>query len=103
MASSRDIIKPRWRPAAGRGTGILVRLQPAQLAALDVFIAKQPKEVSRPAAIRALVAEVLTNGGPTNAELLTALRTLTERARESCDEFVDGDHCQSEELHGAIV
>jgi hypothetical protein len=34
----------------------MVRLQPDQLAALDAFIAKQPKRVSRPEAIRAFVA-----------------------------------------------
>ncbi len=34
----------------------MVRLQPAQLAALDDWIAKQPKPVSRPEAIRAIVA-----------------------------------------------
>jgi len=59
MTSSRDIKKPRGRPATGRGTGVLVRLQPDQLAKLDAWIAAQPKPVSRPEAIRAMVAAAL--------------------------------------------
>jgi hypothetical protein len=37
----------------------MVRLQPDQLAALDAWIAGQPKPVSRPEAIRAMVAAAL--------------------------------------------
>jgi hypothetical protein len=37
-----------------------VRFQPDQLAALDAFIAEQPRKVSRPEAIRAFVAAGLS-------------------------------------------
>jgi len=49
-----------------RGPGVMVRMPPDQLAALDAFIAKQPKKVSRPEAIRAFVAtglEATREGG----------------------------------------
>jgi hypothetical protein len=78
-------------------------MQPDQLAALDVFIAKQPKKISRPEAIRALVAEVLSNGGPTSGELAAVLRILAGHARSSWDKASDGDHYQSDELQDAIA
>jgi hypothetical protein len=103
--AKQDILKSKsmGRPRTGQGVPVLVRLQPDQLTALDAFIAKQPKKVSRPEAIRTLVAEVLSNGGPTAGALTVTLRTLAGRARESWDEFADGDHSQSEELHDAIT
>jgi hypothetical protein len=55
MASRRDIKNLGGRPATGKGTGVLVRLQPDQLAALDAFIAAQAKPLSRPEAIRKLM------------------------------------------------
>lgn len=55
-ASIPDIPKRRGRPSTGgRGAGVMVRLQPDQLAALDAWIARQPGQVSRPEAIRAMV------------------------------------------------
>jgi hypothetical protein len=48
--------KRRGPKPTGKGVNIGVRMQPDQLAALDAFIAKQPKPVSRPEAIRAFVA-----------------------------------------------
>jgi hypothetical protein len=47
--------KSRGRPK-GDASSIHLRLPADQLAALDAFIAKQPKPVSRPEAIRAFVA-----------------------------------------------
>jgi hypothetical protein len=45
--------KRRGPPATGKGTPIVVRLQPDQLAALDAYIARQPEpKPSRPEAIR---------------------------------------------------
>jgi hypothetical protein len=49
--------KSRGRPpTTGTGKTIGVRIQADMLAQLDAFIAKQPKRVSRPEAIRAFVA-----------------------------------------------
>ena len=62
MAKSiRDIPKKkRGRPArGGRGEGVLVRLQPDRLAAVDAWIAKQNAPMTRPEAIRAMLDAVL--------------------------------------------
>ena len=62
MAKSiRAITKTRrGRPVTtGKGTLIGVRLQPRHLKALDAWIAKQKPSVTRPEAIRALLAEAL--------------------------------------------
>jgi hypothetical protein len=89
--------RPTWT------TYINVGLSPEQLLALDTFITKQPGSVSRPEAIRALMAEVLSNGGPTNGELLTALRRLSVLGQEFSDQSADEDHYQSQDLHDAIA
>jgi hypothetical protein len=48
--------KKRGRPATGgRQAGVLVRLQPAQLADLDAWIRKQPEPLTRPEALRAML------------------------------------------------
>lgn len=50
----------RGRPrTTGKGVQIGVRLQPAQLAALDHWIAAQPEPVTRPEAVRQLLAGAL--------------------------------------------
>jgi len=59
MASSRDSKNLGGRPATGKGTPVMVRFQPDQLAKLDAWIAAQPQPVSRPEAIRAMVAAAL--------------------------------------------
>lgn len=57
-ASIRDTPKSRGRPSTGgRGVGVMVRLQPEQLAALDAWIARCDPPPSRPEAIRAILAE----------------------------------------------
>lgn len=55
--SIRDIPKKkRGRPpTGGRREGVLVRLEPDQLEALDKWAAKQSDALSRPEAIRQLV------------------------------------------------
>jgi hypothetical protein len=50
-----DIEKGRGRPRTN-ATPVMVRLQPDQLAALDAWIAGQNKSISRPEAIRAILA-----------------------------------------------
>ena len=59
MASRRDIRNLGGRPATGKGTPVMVRLQPDQLAALDAWIASQPKPLSRPEALRRLAGRGL--------------------------------------------
>jgi hypothetical protein len=56
--------KKRGPPATGKGKPILVRLQPAQLAALDAWIARQDARLSRPEAIRRLVEQALAGSQP---------------------------------------
>jgi hypothetical protein len=52
--------KKRRGPApTGKGTPILVRLQPAPLALLDWWITSQDDKPSRPEAIRRLVEQAL--------------------------------------------
>ena len=54
--SIRDTPKKRGRPfQGGRKDGIMLRLAPEQMSALDAYIAKQPDEPSRPEAIRRLL------------------------------------------------
>jgi hypothetical protein len=61
MAKSiNDIPKKKpGRPATGKGEGVLVRLQPSQLADLDAWIAKQDRPLTRPEAIRAMMETIL--------------------------------------------
>jgi hypothetical protein len=50
----------RGRPSTGgRREGVMVRLQPSQLAALDAWIAKQDAPLTRPEAIRAMMETIL--------------------------------------------
>jgi hypothetical protein len=51
--------KRRGRPATGKGEGVLVRLQPSQLKALDAWIDKQETFLTRPEAIRAMMETIL--------------------------------------------
>ena len=53
--------RPPGRPAVG-STGIMVRMPPSDLAALDKWIARQPGEITRPQALRAMMAMVVELG-----------------------------------------
>lgn len=54
--SIQDIPKKRGRPpSGGRGEGIMLRLTPEQLGALDAWIERQDDPLSRPEAIRRLL------------------------------------------------
>ena len=60
LKSIRANTKTRGRPiTTGRGHLVGVRLLPPLLTALDKFIANTPGELSRPEAIRAILAERL--------------------------------------------
>ena len=56
--------KKRGPPATGKGKPILVRLQPAQLAALDGWMARQDAQLSHPEAIRRLLEQALAAPQP---------------------------------------
>ena len=61
-AIGQDTMAPKKRRGplpTGIGTSINVRLQPAQLAALDKWISTQAKPVTRPEAIRSIIQEKL--------------------------------------------
>jgi hypothetical protein len=58
--ATRDITKKR---PAGKGAPIMVRLQPADLAALDSWIAAQEDEPTRPEAVRKLMRLGMTAQG----------------------------------------
>ena len=61
MKKQTVITKKRRGPSpTGKGTLIGVRLQPRQLKTLDAWIAKQKPRLTRPEAIRALLAEALS-------------------------------------------
>lgn len=51
--------RKRGRPATGIGTPVLVRLSPELLSALDAFIQGQDRPITRPEAIRVVLADFL--------------------------------------------
>jgi hypothetical protein len=51
--------RKRGPPATGKGWLVGVRLQPPQLKALDAWIGRQPTKMSRPEAVRKLIANAL--------------------------------------------
>ena len=56
MARQGIVVSKKRGPApTGKGTPVMVRLQPAALAALDAWIKHQPDRLSRPEAVRRLV------------------------------------------------
>jgi hypothetical protein len=59
MAKQTVQPKKRGPVPTGKGTPIQVRLQPAQLAAMDAWIAKQDRPLTRPEAIRAMMETIL--------------------------------------------
>jgi hypothetical protein len=56
VKSTSDNTTPRWKRSAVKGTLIGVRLQPSQLKALDAWIDKQDASLTRPEAMRAMMA-----------------------------------------------
>ena len=69
--------KKRGPPATGKGEPILVRLQPAQLAALDAWIARQDAQLSRPEAIRRLLEQALAVSQPVKSRTQKLDRRLS--------------------------
>jgi hypothetical protein len=57
MGKRTVLAKKKRGPApTGKGVQVVVRMQPAPLAALDAWVAKQKDQPSRPEAMRRLVA-----------------------------------------------
>jgi len=96
-------------PGTARAPGLTytsVPLSPVELNALDAFLAKQPKKVSRPEAIRAFVATGLP-GPPIQqneyASLVVFGQKLTPRADGSMKvEPVDGDRVVELAADGSV-
>jgi hypothetical protein len=51
--------KRRGPPPTGKGIQVQVRLQPDRLAAIDAWIEKQDRPLTRPEAIRAMIDTIL--------------------------------------------
>ena len=81
--------KKRGPPATGKGEPILVRLQPAQLAALDAWIARQDAQLSRPAAIRRLLEQALAVSQPVKSRTQKARSKALDLASTQLDRLLD--------------
>jgi hypothetical protein len=81
--------KKRGPPATGKGEPILVRLQPAQLAALDAWIARQDAQLSRPEAIRRLLEQALAVSQPVKSRTQKARSTALDLASMQLDRLLD--------------
>ena len=81
--------KKRGPPATGKGEPILVRLQPAQLAALDAWIARQDAQLSRPEAIRRLLEHGLAVSQPVKSRTQKARSTALDLASTQLDRLLD--------------
>lgn len=93
---SKQTVQPKKRGPAptGKGLPIQVRLQPAQLAALDAWIGQQTTPLTRPEAIRAMMETILhilskdTEEKPAkNVKLRPSGRKL--RARDMAGKAID--------------
>jgi hypothetical protein len=76
-------------PAPAALRPILVRLQPAQLAALDAWIARQDAQLSRPEAIRRLLEQALAVSQPAKSRTQKARSTALDLASTQLDRLLD--------------
>ena len=81
--------KKRGPPATGKGEPILVRLQPAQLAALDAWMGLQNAPLSRPEAIRRLLEQALAVTQPAKSRTQKARSTALDLASTQLDRLLD--------------
>jgi hypothetical protein len=81
--------KKRGPPATGKGEPIMVRMQPDQLAGLDVWIAGQDPPPSRPEAIRRLVELGLAGSQPMKQRSPKAAAKATDMASQQIDKLID--------------
>jgi hypothetical protein len=89
--SINDIPKKKvGRPATGKGLGVLVRLQPAHLKALDGWITKQVDRPTRPQAIRRLVELGLKAAGASKPAGKTGRKSrAAELAANTIEKLID--------------
>jgi hypothetical protein len=80
--------KKRGPPPTGKGTQIVVRMQPAPLDALDDWVSHQADRPTRAEAIRRLVE--LGLGKPAPAVTVTSTAKGAERAKELAGKMIDG-------------
>jgi hypothetical protein len=83
--------KKRGPPATGKGTPIMVRIQPHGLTALDGWIERQDDKPSRPEAIRRLVEKALARTTAPRQPSKGAARKATEMAGREIDRVL-GNH-----------
>ena len=76
-------------PATGKGEPILVRLQPAQLAALDAWMGRQDVRLSRPEAIRRLLEQALAVAQPAKSRTQKARSEALGLASTQLDRLLD--------------
>jgi hypothetical protein len=81
--------KKRGPPATGKGEPILVRLQPAQLAALDAWMGRQDAGLSRPEAIRRLLEQALAVEQPAKSRTQKARSKALGLASTQLDRLLD--------------
>jgi hypothetical protein len=81
--------KKRGPPATGKGEPILVRLQPAQLAALDAWMGRQVARLSRPEAIRRLLEQALAVAQPAKSRTPKARSKALGLASTQLDRLLD--------------
>ena len=81
--------KKRGPPATGKGEPILVRLQPAQLAALDAWMGRQDARLPRPEAIRRLLAQALAVAQPAKSRTPKARSKALGLASTQLDRLLD--------------
>jgi hypothetical protein len=77
---SQKAKKKRGPPATGKGTPVMVRLQPPELARLDEWIALQEDAPSRPEALRRLTRSALAHE-PVTAATNPAAPAASKRRR----------------------
>lgn len=80
--------KRRGPPATGKGTQIVVRMQPVPLAALDDWVAEQTDKPTRAEAIRRLVAIGLGISALT-ANVPPTSKATAERAKELAGKTIE--------------
>src|ERR1700719_1624712 len=91
--------KKRGPPATGKGTPIMVRLQPSLLAQLDKWIGGESDRLSRPEAIRRLVEQALAVAPSSGSVKAGSRRQAAEMAGRTIDQLSDQTATDEERAH----
>jgi hypothetical protein len=81
--------KKRGPPPTGKGTPILVRIQPKNLKTLDGWIASQTDKPSRPEAIRRIVEMALSGASSGKVPNKASARKAAHLAASKLDDLTD--------------